>query len=451
MHHVVILGGGFGGLYAAQNLGGTGVRVTVVDKRNFHLFQPLLYQVATGGLSPGDIASPLRAVLNRYRNITVLQAEATDLDPANRRLLLRDGALDYDTLIVATGVSHHYFGHEGWAPHAPGLKTIEDALEIRRRIFIAFEAAEREERDEVRRAWMNFLIVGGGPSGVELAGAIAELAHTTLRRDFRRNDPAQAKITLLEGSGRILPGFPPALSQKAAQRLAWMGVTVRTGTLVTEIDEAGVTVRHGGALGGGSDEERLSSKMVTWAAGVKASPISDVIARVTGAKQDSAGRIVVKPDMTLPGHPELFVVGDMAHYEQLDGQSLPGLAPAAMQQGRYAAQAILRRQSGKSGRKFRYRHKGNLAVIGRNAAVGELGRLQLSGFAAWLIWLFVHISYLIEFDNKVLVLVQWAWNYVTRKRGARLITGADPFPLVAPRDEESADGAALPETQSKAG
>lgn len=446
-HHVVILGGGFGGLYAAQTLGGKNVRVTLADKRNFHLFQPLLYQVATGGLSPGDIASPLRAVLNHHRNITLLQAEAVDLDTGNKRLVLRDGTLDFDTLIVATGVSHHYFGHEEWASYAPGLKTVEDALDIRRRIFLAFEAAEREERPDVQRAWMNFLVVGGGPTGVELAGAIAELAHTTLRKDFRRINPADAQIVILEGGDRVLSGFPPSLSDKAERRLARMGVTVRTQTLVTGIDEAGVTLRHGGG------EERLASKMIAWAAGVKASPISGVIARAAGAELDPAGRVVVGPDLTVPGHPELFVIGDLAHHEYQDGNPLPGLAPVAMQQGRYVAQVILDRLRGRAGRRFRYRHKGHLAVIGCNSAVGELGRLRLSGFPAWLIWAFVHISYLIEFDNKALVLFQWAWHYFTRKQGARLITGADPFPLVTSRDEapKAAAGAPGDRADSKVG
>ena len=415
--HVVIVGGGFGGLYAAKRLGRASVRVTLVDKRNFHLFQPLLYQVATGGLSPGDIASPLRAVLSRYRNVSVLKAEVTDLKVDEQWVVLRDGELVYDTLIVATGSGHHYFGHEGWADHAPGLKTVEDALEIRRRIFLAFEAAEREEDPEVRRAWMTFVIVGGGPTGVELAGAVAELAHSTLKNDFRRIDTREATILLLEGTDRVLPPYTPDLSAKAGRALEFLGVTTRTGALVTDIGKDTVRFRCG------EEEEVVRSRTVLWAAGMVASFMGGVLARETGVGLDRAGRVTVAPDLTVEGHPEIFVIGDLASFTHQDERPLPGVAPVAMQEGRYAAELIARRLKGKGLPPFRYRNRGSLAVIGRNAAVADMGFIRFSGFPAWLTWVFIHIAYLIEYDNKLLVLFQWAWNYFTRKRGARLITG----------------------------
>ena len=437
-HHVVIVGGGFGGLYAAKALKSAPVRVTLIDKRNFHLFQPLLYQVATGGLSPGDIASPLRAVLNRQKNTTVLNAEAVDLDPARRKLILSDGELDYDTLIVATGSSHHYFGHDEWSPTAPGLKTVEDALDIRRRILLAFEAAEREPDPDRRRAWMTFVIVGGGPTGVELAGAIGELSRSTLKDDFQHIDPAQAQILLLEGAERVLPVYPPDLSAKAEASLARLGVTVRTQCLVTDIQDEVVTVSRG------DQGELIQARTILWAAGMQASPMGRVLAERTGVELDRAGRVMVEPDLSVAQRPDIFVIGDLAHFAHQDGSPLPGVAPVAMQQGQYVADLIQERLSRNAlisrgdaaseqdvgSSVFEYRDKGSLAVIGRNVAVAELGALKFSGFLAWWIWLFVHIGYLIEFDNKLLVLFQWAWNYFTRKRGARLITGDDPFPLV---------------------
>lgn len=422
--HVVIIGGGFGGLYAAQNLKKAPVQVTLVDKRNFHLFQPLLYQVATGGLSPGEIASPLRAVLRRQKNTTVLQAEVIDLDPAQRRVILRDGELTYDTLIVAAGVSHHYFGHDDWALSAPGLKTVEDALEIRRRILLAFETAEREPNPDKRRAWLRFVIIGGGPTGVELAGALGELAHATLKEDFQRFNPAEAEILLLEGTERILPSYPADLSARAAASLSRLGVTVRTGTLVTAIQNGRVTLRQGG------QESQLQSHTVIWAAGMQASALGQVLAGRAGATLDRAGRVMVEPDLSLAGHPEILVIGDLAHFARPTGKPLPGVAPVAMQQGRYAANLIKKRLQGQSLPPFRYFNKGNLAVIGRNAAVADLGAVKFAGFVAWLAWVFVHIWYLIEFDSKLLVLFQWAWNYFTRKRGARLITGDEPYPVL---------------------
>jgi len=423
-HHVVIIGGGFGGLYAAKVLGRGPVKVTVVDKRNFHLFQPLLYQVATGGLSPGDIASPLRAVLNRYKNIWVLTAEVIDIDPGQPKVILRDGELTYDTLIIATGVSHHYFGHDEWAPIAPGLKTVEDALDVRRRIFLAFEAAEREPDPEQRRAWMTFVLVGGGPTGVELAGALGELAHSTLKNDFRNINPREVEILLLEGADRLLPPYPAELSAKAEAGLTRLGVTMRTSTLVTDIQNNTVTMRRGDTV------EQIEARTILWAAGVKASPMGQVLAQRAGAQLDRAGRVVVEPDLTIPGHPDMFVIGDLSSFSHQDGKPLPGVAPVAMQQGRYVANLIQARLKGKSLPPFRYRDKGSLAVIGRNAAVADFGSLRFGGFLAWLIWIFVHIGYLIEFDNKVLVMFQWAWNYFTRKRGARLITGEHVLPLV---------------------
>ena len=423
-HHVVIIGGGFGGLYAAKALGRASVKVTVVDKRNFHLFQPLLYQVATGGLSPGDIASPLRSVLNRYKNIWVLTGEVTDIDPDEKKVVLSDGELTYDTLIVATGVNYNYFGNDEWKELAPGPKTIEDTLDIRRRIFLAFEAAEREQDTEKRRAWMTFVVVGGGPTGVELAGALAELAHSTLKEDFRNIDPKEAKILLLEGTERILPAYPPGLAAKAEETLTRLGVTVLNHTLMTEIAEDTVTIKKD------DESESIGTRTVLWAAGVKASPMGQVLAKQTRVELDRVGRALVEPDLTIPGYDNIFVIGDLANFSHQGGQPLPGTSPVAMQQGKYTADLIKARLKGKSRSPFHYRHKGSLAVIGRNAAVADFGFLRFSGFFAWLAWIFIHIIYLIEYDNKIIVLFQWAWNYFTRKRGARLITGKSPFPLV---------------------
>lgn len=423
-HRVVIIGGGFGGLYAAKALGRAPVQVTLVDKRNFHLFQPLLYQVATGGLSPGDIASPLRAVLNRQKNTEVLAAEVIDIQPDQRKVILRDGELSFDTLIIATGVSHHYFGHDEWAPLAPGLKTIEDATEIRRRILLAFEAAEREPDPEKQRAWLTFVIVGGGPTGVELAGALAELAHKTLKNDFRTIDPTQAKVLLVEGVERILPPYPAELSAKAEQSLTRLGVTVQTKAVVTDIQDGVITLRRGDA-----EPEQLDTHTVLWAAGMKASPLGQILAQRTGVALDRAGRVMVEPDLTVAGQPNIFVIGDLANFSHQGEKPLPGVAQVAMQQGEYAAKLIQRRLKGETLPPFHYQDRGSLAVIGRNAAVADLGALKFGGFPAWFIWAFIHILYLIEFDNRVMVMFQWAWNYFTRKRGARLITGQNSFQL----------------------
>ncbi|MFE1744362.1 NAD(P)/FAD-dependent oxidoreductase [Coleofasciculus sp. H7-2] len=416
-HHVVIVGGGFGGLYAAKALSGAPVHVTLVDKRNFHLFQPLLYQVATGTLSPADISSPLRAVLSDSKNTKVLMGEVKDIDPQQRKVILSGEELIYDTLIVATGVSHFYFGNEHWATVAPGLKTVEDALEMRRRIFMAFEAAEKETNPEKRRAWLTFAIIGGGPTGVELAGAIAELAYSTLKRDFRNIDTAEAKILLLEGMDRILPPYAPELSAKAEASLQRLGVTVQTKTLVTNIADNIVTTKQGDKI------EQIPARTTLWAAGIKASPMGKVLAERTGAAIDRVGRVIVESDLSISGHPNIFVVGDLASFSHQNEKPLPGVAPVAMQEGEYVANLIKQRIAGYSMAPFQYVDRGSMAVIGRNAAVVDLGYVKFSGLFAWLTWVFVHIYFLIEFDNKLIVMLQWGWNYWTRKRGARLITG----------------------------
>jgi NADH:ubiquinone reductase (H+-translocating) len=423
-HHVVIIGGGFGGLYAAKALGNAPVQVTLIDKRNFHLFQPLLYQVATGTLSPADISSPLRAVLSDNKNTKVLLGEVTDIDPDAQKVILRGEEVSYDTLIVATGVSHHYFGKDEWETLAPGLKTVENALEMRRRIFLAFEAAEKETDPEKRRAWLTFAIVGGGPTGVELAGAIAELAYSTLKKDFRNIDTTEARILLLEGMDRILPPYKPELSAKAAASLQKLGVTVLTKALVTNIEDRVITLKQGEQI------EQIPARTILWAAGVKASPMSKVLNQRTGVELDRVGRVVVEPDLSIAGHSNIFVIGDLANLAQ-DGKPLPGVAPVAMQEGEYVAKLIEQRLAGKPAPPFRYVDFGSLAVIGRNAAVVDLGYVRFTGLLAWLFWVFIHIYYLIEFDNKLVVMIQWGWNYFTRKRGARLITGNESLGIVA--------------------
>jgi len=420
-------------LYAAKALAGALVRVTLIDKRNFHLFQALLYQVATGGLSPGDIASPLRAALKNARNVQVLKAEVVDIYPEKKLVFLRDGLLSYDSLIVATGAGYHYFDHPEWAELAPALKTVEGALEIRRRLLLAFEAAEREPDPDKRRAWLTFVIVGGGPTGVELAGALGELANSTLRGEFRTIDPAEAQIILLEAGGSILATYPPDLVHKAGRSLEKLGVTVRSGQRLVDLTAELVTIQDVAS----GREEMLTSRTVLWAAGIQASPLGQLLAERAGVETDPIGRVKVEPDLSLAGQPEIFVIGDMAHFEGRDGRPLPGVAQVAMQQGEYAARLIVDRLKGENRPPFEYRDKGNLAVIGRNAAVADLGFARFSGFMAWLVWVFIHISYLIGFDNKLLVMTQWGWNYFTRRRGARLITGGDPFPLVEVRAESA--------------
>jgi len=411
------VGGGFGGLYAAQSLSRAPVEITLVDRRNFHLFQPLLYQVATGALSPANIAAPLRAVLKRQRTTRVLMAEVVGLDPSGRRLKLADGEVDYDTLIVATGSRHHYFGNPQWEPLAPGLKTIEDATEIRRRVLSAFELAEREPEPQKRRAWLTFVVVGAGPTGVELAGALAEISRDTLKHDFRSIDPQKAQILLLEGTDRVLPTYPPTLSTKAGRSLLRLGVTVITGAMVSDVTSGSVTFRREGK------EETVPARTVLWAAGVRASPFAQAVAAATGAPLDKIGRLIVEPDLSLPGHPEILVIGDLAHFSHQSGAPLPGVAPVARQQGEYVARLIEARLAGETLPPFRYRDRGSMATIGRGAAVADLGFVRFSGFLAWLVWLFVHLLYIVEFSNRVLVLLQWSWNYFTRNRAARLITG----------------------------
>ncbi|MEO8592118.1 MAG: NAD(P)/FAD-dependent oxidoreductase [Candidatus Solibacter sp.] len=420
-HRVVIVGGGFGGLYLAKALGKAPVSVTVIDRRNFHLFQPLLYQVATGGLSPGEIASPLRVVLRGNRNTQVLLGEVVDIDAANRKVILKDGEAPYDTLVVATGATHHYFGNEQWAQYAPGLKTIEDATEIRSRLLLAFERAERTTDPAERRAWLNFVVVGGGPTGVELAGALGEIANDTVRHDFRHIDPAESSILLVEGEGRVLPGFPADLSEKAEKQLIQLGVRTRTNSRVTQIDGDGVTITHG------EQQERIATHTVLWAAGVRASRMGKVLAERAGAQLDRAGRVIVQPDMSVPGHPEIFVLGDLSTFTHQGGKPLPGVAPVAMQQGSYVAKVIRNRVAGAAGPvPFHYFNKGNLATVGRNKAVAEFGKVHIAGFFAWFTWVFVHLMYLVEFENRLLVFVEWVYNYFTRNRGARLITRGKP-------------------------
>ena len=412
---VVIVGAGFGGLYAARALGGAPVGVTLVDRRNHHLFQPLLYQVATAALNPADIAAPIRSILRGQRNMNVLLAEATAVDAPAKRVILADGELSYDALILATGATHSYFGREDWAGLAPGLKSIEDALEIRRRIFLAYEQAERETDLVRQREWMTFVIVGGGATGVEMAGALAEISRHALASEFDSIDPGQARIVLVEGLPRLLPAYSDGASARARVQVERLGVEVRTGTRVTDVDARGVR------LGG----ERVPARTVVWAAGVQASSLASSL----GVPLDRAGRVLVRSDLTIPGRDDVFVVGDLAALEQ-DGKPVPGVSPAAIQEGRHAAANVVRRLRGEPLRGFRYRDKGSFATIGRGAAVGELpGGLKLSGFVAWIAWLAIHIFFLIGFRNRVIVILQWAYSYLTFRRGARLITGAPPPPL----------------------
>jgi NADH dehydrogenase len=424
-HRVVIVGGGFGGLSAAKKLRHAPVQVTLIDRCNYHLFQPLLYQVATGALSPANIASPLRNVLKNQKNTRVLLAEATRIDAAGRRVILSDGEIPYDTLIVATGSSHQYFGHDEWEKFAPGLKTVEDATAMRRRILLAFEAAEREADPAKLNAWMTFVVVGAGPTGVELAGALGEIAHDTLQHDFRHIDPSEARIFLVEAAERVLPPYPPTLSEAARKMLARLGVTIRTGATVMNVEEHAVTIRENGRV------EAIPTRTVLWAAGVLASPLGGTLAEGAGATVDRVGRVVVQPDLTLPGHPEIFVIGDLANFSHQTGKPLPGVAQPAIQAGRYAAETIVKRLrgEGEKAKPFHYLDKGSLATIGRAAAVADLGWLRLSGLPAWIIWLFVHLLYIVEFQNRLLVLFQWAWLYITYNRSARLITGKNTLPL----------------------
>jgi len=440
-HRVVIIGGGFGGLNACRKLKRANVSVTLIDRRNFHLFQPLLYQVATGGLSPANIATPIRGILKRQPNAEVLLGEVVGVDVENRRVLLTDGEVGYDTLIVAAGTTTSYFGNDHWEAVAPGLKCLEEATEIRRRVLLAFETAERltdelarkdapeSVREEIAR-WLTFVVVGGGPTGVELAGAIAELGRGTLRNDFRRIDTTQTRVYLVEGSDRVLSVYPPKLCEKAHKALERLGVTIRTSCLVTDIQPTQVTIAHR-KPDGTKTEEVIATHNTFWAAGVRASPLGKVIAQATGAQTDRMGRILVGPDCSIPGHPEIFVIGDLANFNTGTPEQpkpLPGLAPVAIQQGRYVAKVIQRRLERRTTPPFEYFDKGSMATIGRGQAVAQMGRLHLSGVIAWLAWLFVHLMYLVSFYNRLLVLFQWGWSYITRNRSARLITGEHILP-----------------------
>ncbi|WP_199101069.1 NAD(P)/FAD-dependent oxidoreductase [Dyella sp. ASV21] len=424
-HHVVILGGGFGGLAVARGLADSQARITLVDRRNHHLFQPLLYQVATAGLSAPSIAAPLRQILRKQANATVLMDEALGVDLAARRVQLAQGELRYDTLVVATGSTHAYFGHDEWERYAPGLKTLDDAFTIRRRVLTAFERAEREDDPAQRQAWLNFVVVGGGATGVELAGTLAEISRHTLPREFRRADPRKANVLLVEAGPRLLPAFDPSLSDKARRQLEKLGVEVRLGTAVTAIGADGVTL----------GDTPYPARTVLWGAGVAASPLGKHLA----APVDRAGRVQVTADLSLPDHPEVFVIGDLACVPLPDGKLVPGVAPAAKQMGRYVATLIKARWRGATLPPFRYRDDGALATIGRMAAVAQFGRLKLSGLLAWWVWLVAHIAFLIGFRNRLVVMLDWAWAYWTYQRHARIVTGSDT-PIAKPLPSEAEHG-----------
>jgi NADH:ubiquinone reductase (H+-translocating) len=410
MPHIVILGGGFAGLYTARGLKGVDADVTVVDRHNYHLFQPLLYQVAMAALNPSDIAAPIRGILRRQKNVRVLLGEATAVDPNAKRVQLADGSsLTYDQLVIATGATHSYFGHPEWERFAPGLKTIDDALEIRRRVLTAFEAAERETDPERMKMWLTFVVIGAGPTGVELAGALSEIARQTLIRDFRTIHPDHARVILIEGRERVLPPYPPDLSEKARKQLEGLGVEVITNAVVTDVNDHEVRI----------GERSIPTRTILWGAGVQASPL----ARSLGVPLDRVGRVLVEPDLTIPGHKDVFVLGDLAAVQQYDGSLVPGVAPAAIQAGQHTALNLERAVAGQPLRPFKYRNKGTLATIGRAAAVADFGKVRFGGFFAWMAWLLIHIFFLIGFRNRFLVITQWAWAYFTYQRGARLITG----------------------------
>jgi len=419
-HQVVIIGGGFGGLNAAQALKNAPVEVTLVDRRNFHLFQPLLYQVATGGLSPANIAAPLRSILNRKskKAVEVLLAEAVDFDVEQRKVILSDGELPYDSLVVAVGSRPSYFGNDQWQHVAPGLKSIEDATQIRRRILLAYEEAEREPDPEVRKMLMTFVVVGGGPTGVEMVGTMAEIAHYTLRNDFSHINPRDARFILVDAVDRVLNTYPSELSEYARQSLEKLGVEVYTNTMVTEILPDRVIVKTA------EGTETIRARTVIWAAGVQASPLSRTLAAATGAATDRAGRILVEPDCSVPGHPEIFAIGDIANFSHQGDRPLPGVAPVAMQQGQFVADVIRARVTGRTPpARFEYHDRGSMATIGRRSAIAQMGRFKFKGSFAWLMWLFVHLMQLVQFESRMLVFIQWAWNYFTFNRTARLITG----------------------------
>jgi NADH dehydrogenase len=418
-HRVIVLGGGFGGLSAVQKLKRAPVEVILIDRRNFHLFQPLMYQIATGSLSPGEIAAPLRGVLSRQKNTQVLLGEVSDIDPAAKKIQLLDGAVfDYDSLIVATGSQTSYYGNDAWREWAPSLKSVEEATAIRHKILYAFERAERAATHEESRAWLTFVIVGAGATGLELAGALAEIANETLKHDFRHIDPREARILLVEGGPRVLPSFPEDLSAKAEKLVTKLGVEVMKGVMVTTIDANGVTFRRG------DKTESLAAHTVLWAGGVETTTFGRKLAQCTHAETDKSGRIKVNPDLTIPNHPDIFIVGDLAHATDKDGKPMPGVAQVAIQGGAFVAKTIKARiENKKPDPAFHYFNKGDMAVIGRAAAVANIFGFHLSGFIAWFTWLFVHLIYIVEFQNRVMVFIQWGFEYLTFSRGARLITG----------------------------
>jgi len=439
MHQVVIIGGGFGGLNAARALRKAPVQVTLIDRRNHHLFQPLLYQVATGALSPANIATPLRRIVRRQHNVRVVLGEVTDIDVAGRRLTLSSGEISYDTLIVAAGSSHSYFGRNEWASLAPGLKSIDDATAIRRKILLTFEAAELARDPELVRQLLTFVIVGAGPTGVEMAGAIAEIANDSLKHEFREINPAHARVLLVEFADRVLQAFPPDLSDKARQMLERLGVEVLTGWRVVDLAEDHVLVEHNG------QQQKIPTRTIVWAAGVQASPLGQRLGEATGAEVDRAGRVRVEPDLSIAGHPEIFVIGDMANYPHQDGKPLPALAPVAIQQGQYVAKVIESRLAGRNPPgPFRYKDRGIMATIGRLMAVADVNGWHFSGALAWFAWLFIHVIQLIQHESRILVLIQWAYHYFTRNRGARLITGKIDDEELKPEVNQRSPGAALP-------
>jgi NADH:ubiquinone reductase (H+-translocating) len=418
-HRVVILGGGFAGLAAAQNLKGAPVDVTLIDRRNFHLFQPLMYQVATGSLSPGEIAAPLRGVLSKQKNVQVLLGEATEVDPDTKHVTLRDGgAFAYDSLIVATGSQTSYYGNDGWREWAPSLKSVEEATDIRHKILYAFEEAERAKSPHDAKAWLTFVIVGAGATGMELAGALAEISNETLKNDFRHINSREARILLMDGGSRVLSAYPEELSAKAEKLVEKLGVEVMLGLMVTDIDGEGVTFKRG------EQTERLAAKTVLWAGGIVATAFGKRLAERTRSETDKLGRITVNPDLTVSNYPDIYIVGDLAHSTEKDGRPLPGVAQVAIQGGTYAAKTVRARLEGKHNiPPFHYFNKGDMAVIGRNAAVANIFGFHVSGFVAWFIWLFIHLFYIVEFQSRLMVFIQWGIQYLTFSRGARLITG----------------------------
>jgi NADH dehydrogenase len=444
-HRVVVIGGGFGGLQVVRKLRGAPVEITLIDRRNFHLFQPLVYQVATGSLSAEEIASPLRSIFKRNKNVHVVLGEVTRLDLDGRRVVIGEmpasgeqRSIPYDTLVVAAGVEYTYFGHDDWRPFAPDIKSVESALEVRRRILTAFEAADSEPDPARRAAWLTFVIVGAGPTGVELAGQIGEIARHAVRDDFRDVDTGDARILLVETADRVLPPFPPRLSERAERALVRLGVTPLTSHTVVDIQATSLTLTDGNGV-----TERIAARTVIWAAGVVASELATVLDRETGAGVDRAGRIAVGPDLSLPGHPEVIALGDMAQVHDASGKAipLPGVAPVAMQQGRYAAKAIRDRLENREPKPFQYTDKGNLATIGRAKAVADIKGLQLSGIVAWFTWLFVHLFYLIGLQNRLIVFIRWTWSFASHGRGARLITTQVSTPPGPPPEHELEDPA----------